>query len=86
MFDFFKRKDTDESEMSDKRKLVSKVIVGIVLIGGLILGTIFTDKEIPLPINDVFRFRFSVIDGVMLLIGGIIYLIVRHTRRRNNGK
>ena len=73
--------------MSDKRKLISKIIVAIVLIAGLVIGFVTSgNTETEVNIADVFRFRFSIVDAIVIGLLFIVYIIIRINRRRNGGK
>lgn len=73
--------------MSDKRKLISKIIVAVVLIGGIIVGFLTSgNTETEVNISDVFRFRFSLVDAIVIGLLFIVYIVIRINRRRNGGK
>ena len=87
MLDFFKSKKHRGGEMSDKRKLISKIIVAVVLIAGLIIGFVTSGStETEVNIADVFSFRFSIVDAIVIGLLFIVYIIIRINRRRNGGK
>ena len=87
MLDFFKSKKRRSGEMSDKRKLISKIIVAVVLIGGIIVGFLTSgNTETEVNISDVFRFRFSLVDAIVIGLLFIVYIVIRINRRRNGGK
>ena len=87
MFDFFKSRKRHSGEMSDKRKLISKIIVAIVLIAGLVIEFVTSgNTETEVNIADVFRFRFSIVDAIVIGLLFIVYIIIRINRRRNGGK
>ena len=87
MLDFFKSKKHRGCEMSDKRKLISKIIVAVVLIGGIIVGFLTSgNTETEVNISDVFRFRFSLVDAIVIGLLFIVYIVIRINRRRNGGK
>jgi len=87
VFDFFKKRRNIDNEVSDKRKLISRIIITIVLIAGFVIG-IITSSQTTAEVNigEVFSFRFSIIDAI--IVGGlfIAYLVIRISRRRNGGK
>ncbi len=73
--------------MSDKRKLISRIIVAVVLIGGIIVGFLTSgNTETEVNIADVFRFRFSIVDAIVIGLLFIVYIVIRINRRRNGGK
>ena len=87
MLDFFKSKKRVGGEMSDKRRLISKIIVAVVLIGGIIVGFLTSgNTETEVNISDVFRFRFSLVDAIVIGLLFIVYIVIRINRRRNGGK
>ncbi|MBR5090555.1 MAG: hypothetical protein IK093_14085 [Ruminiclostridium sp.] len=87
MFDFFKSRKRHSGEMSDKRKLISRIIVAVVLIGGIIVGFLTSgNTETEVNIADVFRFRFSIVDAIVIGLLFIVYIVIRINRRRNGGK
>lgn len=87
MLDFFKSKKRVGGEMSDKRKLISKIIVAVVLIGGIIVGFLTSDNtETEVNVADVFRFRFSIVDAIVIGLLFVVYIVIRINRRRNGGK
>ena len=86
MFDYFRSKK-HSGELSDKRKLISKIIVAVVLIAGLIIGFVTSGStETEVNIADVFSFRFSIVDAIVIGLLFIVYIIIRINRRRNGGK
>ncbi len=86
MFDYFKHR-SGGTEMSDKRKLISRVIVAVVLIAGLVIGFVTSGiTETEMNIADVFRFRFSIVDAIVIGLLFIVYIVIRINRRRNGGK
>ena len=73
--------------MSDKRRLISKIIVAVVLIGGIIVGFLTSgNTETVVSVDDVFRFRFSIVDAIVIGLLFIVYIVIRINRRRNGGK
>lgn len=87
MLDFFKSKKRVGGEMSDKRKLISKIIVAVVLIGGIIVGFLTSgNTETEVNVADVFRFRFSIVDAIVIGLLFVVYIVIRINRRRNGGK
>ena len=87
MLDFFKSKKRVGGEMSDKRKLISKIIVAVVLIGGIIVGFLTSgNTETEVNVADVFRFRFSIVDAIVIGLLFVVYIIIRINRRKNGGK
>ena len=87
MFDYFKSRKGSDSGISDKRKLISKIIVAVVLIAGLVIGFLTSDStETEVNIADVFSFRFSIVDAIIIALLFIVYIVIRINRRRNGGK
>ena len=86
MFDFFKSRKEIREDFSGKKSKAGMIIAAIVLCAGVFLGMLVTEKDIPLPVSDVFRLKFSIIDAAMLAGAGVVYLIIIINRRRNNGK
>ncbi len=87
MFDFFKPKGRRSEEVSDKRKLISKIIITIVLLGGLVIGVITSaSTETEVNIGDVFSFRFSIVDAIIIAGLVVAYIVIRISRRGNGGK
>ena len=87
MLDFFKSKKRVGGEMSDKRRLISKIIVAVVLIGGIIVGFLTSgNTETEVNVADVFRFRFSIVDAIVIGLLFVVYIVIRINRRRNGGK
>ncbi|MBO6229104.1 MAG: hypothetical protein J6O50_00925 [Ruminiclostridium sp.] len=86
MFDYFRARK-HSGEVSDKRKLISKIIVAVVLIAGLVIGFVTSGStETEVNIADVFSFRFSIVDAIVIGLLFIVYIIIRINRRRNGGK
>ena len=86
MFDYFRARK-HSGEVSDKRKLISKIIVAVVLIAGLIIGFVTPGgTETEVNVADVFSFRFSIVDAVVIGLLFIVYIVIRINRRRNGGK
>ncbi|MBO6230113.1 MAG: hypothetical protein J6O50_06060 [Ruminiclostridium sp.] len=86
MFDYF-RSRKHSGEVSDKRKLISKIIVAVVLIAGLVIGFVTSGStETEVNIADVFSFRFSIVDAIIIVGLVIAYIVIRISRRRNGGK
>ena len=87
MFDYFKSRKGSDSGISDKRKLISKIIVAVVLIAGLVIGFV-TSGSTETEVNnaDVFSFRFSIVDAIIIALLFIVYIVIRINRRRNGGK
>ncbi len=86
LFDFFKAKKKS-AEVSDKRKLISRIIIAIVLAGGVVLGFITSgNTTTSIDVSEVFSFRFSIVDVVIIIGMVIAYIIIRISRRRNGGK
>ena len=86
MFDYFRARK-HSGEVSDKRKLISKIIVAVVLIAGLVIGFVTSGStETEVNIADVFSFRFSIVDAVIIALLFIVYIVIRINRRRNGGK
>jgi len=87
MFDFFKARKHNDNNVSDRRRLVSKIIVAVVLIGGIIAGFLTSgNTTTEIDISDVFSFRFSIVDAVVVGLLFIVYIVIRINRRRNGGK
>lgn len=87
MFDYFKSRKGSDSGISDKRKLISKIIVAVVLIAGLIIGFVTSGStETLVNVADVFSFRFSIVDAIIIALLFIVYIVIRINRRRNGGK
>lgn len=87
MFDYFKSRKGSDSGISDKRKLISKIIVAVVLIAGLIIGFVTSGStETVVNVADVFSFRFSIVDAIIIALLFIVYIVIRINRRRNGGK
>ena len=87
MFDFFKPNGRRSEEVSDKRKLISKIIITIVLLGGLVIGVITSaSTETEVNIGDVFSFRFSIVDAIIIAGLVVAYIVIRISRRGNGGK
>ena len=86
MFDYFRTRK-HSGEVSDKRKLISKIIVAVVLIAGLVIGFVASGStETEVNIADVFSFRFSIVDAIIIVGLVIAYIVIRISRRRNGGK
>ena len=86
MFDYFRARK-HSGEVSDKRKLISKIIVAVVLIARLVIGFVTSGStETEVNIADVFSFRFSIVDAIVIGLLFIVYIIIRINRRRNGGK
>lgn len=86
MFDYFRTRK-HSGEVSDKRKLISKIIVAVVLIAGLVIGFVTSGStETEVNIADVFSFRFSIVDAIIIVGLVIAYIVIRISRRRNGGK
>ena len=86
MFDYFRARK-HSGEVSDKRKLISKIIVAVVLIAGLVIGFVTSGStETEVNIADVFSFRFSIVDAIIIVGLVIAYIVIRISRRRNGGK
>ena len=87
LFDFFKSRGRSSEEVSDKRKLISKIIIAIVLIAGLVIGLITSaSTETEVNIGDVFSFRFSIVDAIVIAGLVVAYIVIRISRRGNGGK
>ncbi len=87
MFDYFKSRKGSDSGISDKRKLISKIIVAVVLIAGLVIGFVTSGStETEVNVADVFSFRFSIVDAIIIALLFIVYIVIRINRRRNGGK
>ena len=86
MFDYFRARK-HSGEVSDKRKLISKIIVAVVLIAGLVIGFVTSGStETEVNVADVFSFRFSIVDAIIIALLFIVYIVIRINRRRNGGK
>ena len=82
MFDYFKSRKGSDSGISDKRKLISKIIVAVVLIAGLVIGFVTSGStETEVNIADVFSFRFSIVDAIIIALLFIVYIVIRINRR-----
>ncbi len=87
MFDYFKSRKGSDSGISDKRKLISKIVVAVVLTAGLVIGFVTSGStETEVNIADVFSFRFSIVDAIIIALLFIVYIVIRINRRRNGGK
>lgn len=87
MLDYFKKGRNSYHDVSDKRRTISRVIVAAVLIAGLVIGFVTSGStETEVNIADVFSFRFSIVDAVIIALLFIVYIVIRINRRRNGGK
>ena len=68
MFDYF-RSRKNSGEVSDKRKLISKIMVAVVLTAGLVIGFVTSGStETVVNVADVFSFRFSIVDAIIIAL------------------
>ena len=87
MLDYFKKGRNSYHDVSDKRRTISRVIVAVVLIAGLVIGFVTSGStETEVNIADVFSFRFSIVDAIIIVGLVIAYIVIRISRRRNGGK